>query len=285
MGAKSIAAGCLAMLLWCAVVPVAGQQRPADTRPAGEDYRVGTDDVLLITVFAEPELTGPFTVDNDGAFAYPLLGRVTVEDLTLREVEVLLAGLLADGFLRDPQLNVKVLEYRSQNVYVLGEVRAPGIYPLTGSMSLIQVLVAAGSMTATAGYEVQIVRRTGDVELGAGPVLPEDSAEVEVTYLNLLDLQSGRLSEVRLQDGDTVYVPKAETFFVTGFVRSPGSFVWDRGITVLQAISLAGGLTDRGSNRGIRLLRIVDGEQEEVSVNLEDPVQAGDTVVIRQRFF
>ena len=90
---------------------------------------------------------------------------------------------------------------------------------------------------------------------------------------------------MRLQDGDTIYVPKAETFFVTGHVRSPGSFVWERGITVLQAISLAGGLTDRGSNRGIRLLRIVDGEQEEVSVSLSDPVQPGDTVVIRQRFF
>ncbi len=284
MGAKSISAGWLAMLLWCAVVPVAGQQRPDDTRPADEDYRVGTDDVLLITVFAEPELTGPFTVDNDGAFAYPLLGRITVEDLTVREVEALLMARLADGFLRNPQLNVEVLEYRSQNVYVLGEVRAPGIYPLTGSMSLIQVLVAAGSMSATAGYEVQIVRRTGDGE-GAGPVLPEDNVEVEVTYLNLRDLQSGRLSEVRLQDGDTIYVPKAETFFVTGHVRSPGSFVWDRGITVLQAISLAGGLTDRGSNRGIRILRIVDDEQEEVSVSLSDQVQAGDTVVIRQRFF
>ncbi len=273
------------MLLWCAVVPVAGQQRPDDTSPAAEDYRVGTDDVLLITVFAEPDLTGPFTVNNEGAFAYPLLGRVTVRALTLREVEALLTDRLADGFLRNPQLNVKVLEYRSQNVYVLGEVRAPGIYPLTGSMSLIQVLVAAGSMTATAGYEVQIVRRTGNGELGAGPVLPEDSAEVEVTYLNLLDLQSGRLSEVRLHDGDTVYVPKAETFYVSGYVRSPGSFVWERGITVLQAISLAGGMTDRGSNRGIQILRIVDDEEERVSVSLSDQVRAGDTVVIRQRFF
>ena len=178
MGAKSISAGWLAILLWCAVVPVAvaGQQRPDATSPADEDYRVGTNDVLLITVFAEPELTGPFTVDNDGAFAFPLLGRITVETLTLREVEALLTARLADGFLRDPQLNVTVLEYRSQNVYVLGEVRAPGIYPLTGSMSLIQVLVAAGSMTATAGFEIQIVRRTGDE--GAGPVLPEDNAEV-----------------------------------------------------------------------------------------------------------
>ena len=283
MGAKSISAGWLAILLWCAVVPVAGQQPPDATSPAAEDYRVGTNDVLLITVFAEPELTGPFTVDNDGAFAFPLIGRITVETLTLREVEALLTARLADGFLRDPQLNVTVLEYRSQNVYVLGEVRAPGIYPPTGSMNLIQVLVAAGSMTATAGFEIQIVRPTGAE--GAGPVLPEDNAEVEVTYLNLQDLQSGRLAEVTLRDGDTVYVPKAETFFVTGHVRSPGSFVWERGITVLQAISLAGGLTDRGSNRGIRLLRIVDDEQEEVSVKLNDLVQPGDTVVIRQRFF
>ncbi len=106
-----------------------------------------------------------------------------------------------------------------------------------------------------------------------------------MTSVDLRNIQTGQLSQVTIRYGDAVYVPKAERFFVTGNVRDPGAFVWERGITVLQAMSLAGGLTERGSNRGIKILRLVDNSQREISADVEDLVEPGDTIRVRQRFF
>jgi polysaccharide export outer membrane protein len=112
------------------------------------------------------------------------------------------------------------------------------------------------------------------------------AAGAQSVRLNVKDLQSGKTSQnVQLQDGDTIFVPKAETFFVTGHVRSPGSYVYEPGMTVLQAIATAGGLSERGSNKGIKILRTVNGAQKEISAKTTDAVQPGDTLVIRQRRF
>jgi polysaccharide export outer membrane protein len=203
--------------------------------------------------------------------------------LTLREVQDALAKRLASGFLVNPQVGVEVAEYRSKAVFIVGEVRAPGSYPVKGNMSLVEALALAGP-TATASSEVVIVHPDPNHKEG-GPLLP-DTAGTLSTRVNIKELQSGKLSQnVQLHDGDTIFVPKAETFFVTGHVRSPGSFVYEPGMTVLQAIALAGGLSERGSRRGLKVLRATDGKQVEVSVKETDLVKPGDTLVIRQRFF
>ncbi len=102
--------------------------------------------------------------------------------------------------------------------------------------------------------------------------------------MNLVDLQSGKLANnIILREGDTIFVAKAERFFVTGHVRNPGAFTWERGITVLQAVSLAGGLSDRGSSRGIKVIRVVGGEKKEMGMKMSDFLEPGDTLVIRQR--
>jgi polysaccharide export outer membrane protein len=107
-----------------------------------------------------------------------------------------------------------------------------------------------------------------------------------VIKVNVMDLQSGKLSNnVALRDGDTVFVPKAEPFFVTGQVRSPGSYPLQKGMTVLQALSVAGGVTDRGTTRRMKLIRMADGKKKELSVELTDLVQPGDTIIVPQRFF
>ena len=99
--------------------------------------------------------------------------------------------------------------------------------------------------------------------------------------MNLRDIQAGTLSaNVMIRDGDTIFVPRAERFYVTGHVRSPGAYVFEPNLTVLQAISLAGGLTDRGSNRGLRIIR----NQKELDAKLTDIVQPGDTIIVRQRW-
>lgn len=265
-----------------AQTPEAAPQTPQAVPPT--DYQVGPQDVLAITVFNEPELSGRFTIDSDGALTFPLIGRVAVEGQSLRQIQDTLTRLLGDGFLINPQVSVEIQDYRSQNVYVLGEVRSPGIYTLAGNMTLIEVLVQAGSTTQAAGNEVQIVRAKGERKVG-GPVLPQDDADVEVTYVDLRDIQSGRLSEVSLRDGDTVFVPKASTFFITGEIRASGSYVWQRGLTIRQAIALGGGLTDRGSDNRIKIERQVGDRLVEIDASLTDVVQPGDTIRIGRRFF
>jgi polysaccharide export outer membrane protein len=257
---------------------------PGASRPrATGDYVVGALDVLTITVFGEPDLSRRYTVDTDGTIDFPFVGRTKAGGLTLREIENLLAQRLERGFLVNPQVGVEVAEYRSKAVFIVGEVRAPGSYPVKGNMSLVEALALAGP-TSAASSEVVVVHPDPAREEG-GPVLP-DAAGVQSIRVNIKELQGGKLSQnVQLHDGDTIFVPKAETFFVTGHVRSPGSYVYEPGMTVLQAIALAGGLTERGSRRGLKVLRMSDGQQLELGIKDTDPVQPGDTLIIRQRFF
>ena len=108
----------------------------------------------------------------------------------------------------------------------------------------------------------------------------------EVIKVDLLALQAGNTAlNIPLQDGDTVNVPKAQSVFVAGQVKTPGAYAVDPGTTVLQVISLAGGLTDRGSDNRIRIQRSVNGKKLEVSAKLSDLVQPGDTIIVRERFF
>jgi polysaccharide export outer membrane protein len=103
--------------------------------------------------------------------------------------------------------------------------------------------------------------------------------------VNWRDLQTGRANDVPLQDGDVIFIPKAQTFYIQGYVRNTGSYVLESGMTVEQAIALAGGLTERGTYRGIKATRMVDGKSVEVSLNLPDKVQPGDVITIKQRLF
>ena len=114
----------------------------------------------------------------------------------------------------------------------------------------------------------------------------DDEEGTELIRLNINDISASALSQTTLlQSGDTVLVPKAETVYVFGHVRSPGAYPIQRDMTVLQALALAGGLTEQGSTSRIRLVRTVDGDQTEVRVKLTDTVQAGDTIVVPERFF
>jgi len=251
----------------------------AQARPQTE-YSVGPQDVITIQVFGEADLSGKFTVEQDGTFTYPQLGRVKAGGLTLRELEQVLKKQLTDGqILRNPQVAVAIENYRSQRILILGEVRSPGEYQLAGGMTLLAALARAGSTSTTAGREAVIVRTPANQKPGEG-------GEPEVIKIDLADLQAGNISlNLQLMDGDTINIPKAQSAFVSGQVKMPGAFAVDSGMTVLQLITLAGGLTDRGSEGRISILRTVDGKQKETKAKLTDVVQPGDTIVVKPRFF
>jgi polysaccharide export outer membrane protein len=247
-------------------------------------YVVGPNDILAVTVYNQAQLTGKFAVEADGTFAFPLLGRVMAGGLSVRAVEDKVREGLAAGFLANPQVSVTIDQYRSQQIFVMGEVRQPGSLPFTGSMTLIEALSRAGSTTDHAGAEAVIVR--GGNGGAPGPAPSPTTSSSETVRVNLLNLQRGALAQnVALRPGDTVFVPKAETVFVSGQVKVPGEYVIRPGMTVRQALALAGGVTDRGSMRRIQIIRTVDDKEVTLDVDLQKLLQAGDTIVVRERFF
>lgn len=244
--------------------------------PTARNYVIGPQDQLSIIVFDEPDLTNKYRVENDGFITFPYLNRVPAAGKTLNELQELLTAMLKNGYLANPQIRVEIDQYKSQTVVVTGEVRTPGTIPMSSaSMTLITALALAGSATSSAANEVIVSRQ---------PTTP--GGEVTLIRVNRRDLELGRAGmDIVLQDGDIINVPKAETFFVDGHVRNPGSYVLDSGITVQQAIALAGGLSDRGSTRGLKASRMVKGKLVEVGVRLEDLVRAGDTIKVGARLF
>jgi polysaccharide export outer membrane protein len=267
-----------AFVLICAVL--AAQGRP----PLKQDvnYVVGPADVLRVNVFGEPQMSGAFRIENDGYFSYPFLGRVPAGGRAVADVAALLRLRLADGYLRDPQVTVEVEVFRSQSVFVMGEVRSPGKYVLSGAVTLLDALAQAGATTASAGDEVLILHPNGGI-IADVPTLP-DRPDALIEHINLREIEDGRLSRnVMIRDGDTIFVPRVDRFFVVGMVRNPGSFPLERNMTVLQAISTAGGITERGSNRRLKIQRIVNSKRKELAAKPTDIVQPGDTIVVPQR--
>lgn len=271
------------MLLRCAMSVLLSACLLPDLAAQVRSYVIGPSDVLAIDVFNQPNLRGSFVVDADGTLTFPLLGRVKVGGLTLREAQETLRSGLSNGFLKNPQVSVAVEQYRSQRVFVMGEVRTPGPYTLTGDMTLIEALARAGSATPSAAGEALIVRPRQTVD---GPLLPSQKADAQVIRVDIKELQSGKLSNnMQLLDGDTIFVPAADVIYISGQVRNPGPYPMQRGMTVLQALSLAGGATDRGATNRIRLIRMVNGKRTERKIGLEETVNAGDTLVVPERFF
>jgi polysaccharide export outer membrane protein len=256
----------------------AGPPAAAQTKTTAPDnYVIGPQDQLSITVFGEESLTGKFRVENDGFFNFPFLERVRAAGRTLQDVQAeMTKRLLDEGFLRSPQVRVEIDQYKSQTIFVTGEVRNPNEYTMTGSsITLLQALAMAGSPTANASNEVIISRQPS-----------QPGAETEIIKFDRRDLELGRVGyDVTLKDGDVINVPKAQTFFISGFVRNPGTYVLDTGLTVEQAIALAGGLTERGSDRRIQASRMVKGKPTDVDIRLDDKVLPGDTIKVPSRFF
>jgi polysaccharide export outer membrane protein len=265
-------------------VIAAGYSTQATQGAPPAKYLIGAQDQLKISVYDADELTGIYRVDADGFITFPLLNRIAVAGLTLAEFQDRLRTMLAAGYIRNPQVRVDIEEYKSQSVYVSGEVRAPGEIRMTGTMTLMKALAQTGSPLSSASSELTIARQKrpspGGAPLGATP--PPDA---DVIRVNWRDLETGQSVDVPLQDGDVIYVGKAQTFYITGYVRTAGSYVLEPGMTVEQAIALAGGLTEKGTFRGIKATRLIKGKSTEVQLNVEDRVQPNDVITIKQRWF
>jgi polysaccharide export outer membrane protein len=253
----------------------------APTVPA--EYTVGPQDRLSIAVVDEPTMTRVVTVGSDGTFDYPYIGLVRAGGMSLRAIQHDITARLKEKYLRNPQVSIEVEAYRSQVVYVWGQVKSPGAVTLMGTINLTEALAKAGSPMPDAGSYIEINRRPTSVPAGTDPATVVKPAPERVA---MAELQSGRAQSIILSDGDTVFVPKAETFFVTGYVKNGGPFLYDATMTVSKAISMAGGVTEKGSRSRIRITRLVDGKQVVIKdVKPDDPVLPGDSVEVMSRLW
>ena len=223
-----------------APVATAPSPSPSPLAATTDEYRVGIGDVLEVIVFGNDDLSRTTTVQTNGALTLPLLGEVVVVELTVAEVKRKLTALLARDYLVDPQVEVKVREYQSRFVTVLGEVNAPGRKALRGRTRLIDVLVDAGGFTARASGELQVTRAEGAFPNG------ERSLRLRLSGATPNDQDRVAL-ELPLRHGDIVTA--APKFYVTvdGEVQRPGRYLLESDLTVTGAISSAGGLTRFGS--------------------------------------
>ncbi len=241
-----------------------------------EGYVIGPQDNLSIIVSDEAELTGKYRVDSDGTISMPYLSRVPLAGLSLADAQDKITKMLKAGYLVNPQVRIEVDQFKARSVLVTGEVRTPGKVTLPGTtMSLLEALALAGSPTQNASNDVLVMHPPKPGERAPEPIM-----------VNRKDLELGKVGrDLVLQDGDIVNVPIAKRFYISGFIKNPGSFVLDTGTTVAQAIILAGGLNDRGSDRRLTIIRSESGRSVEIPARMEDKVQPNDEIKVKSRFF
>ncbi len=279
---------CLAVLLAAACGLAAAQEATEETQSyvpntyavtGGAVSAVGPGDILNIVVFGQPDLTSNVTVTVDGEITVPLLGVLRVENeapsVIARRIE---QGLSGGGYLRNPKVSVEVRQVRSRVASILGEVHRPGRYAIEGRLSLLELLALAGGVRPGAAEQAVLMRR--------GKQPGEAEQRMEVTVGNRL-VPSQEIQNIELQPGDVVYIPLAQRFFVYGEVGQPGAYPMEKGMNVMRALSLAGGLNSRASERRISIKRTDEktGETEEIRVKPDDPVLAGDVIYVNERWF
>ncbi len=254
----------------------------------GSDYRIGRQDLLEISVFDVEDLDQTVRVADDGSITMPLLGRLVVAGLTKSELEALIAGLLEERYVRNPQVTVFIKEYESKRVAVSGAVKKPGTYEMLGRKTLLEMISMAGGLDKDLGKEIIIFRRSEDGTTKRIPVHLERLVYEADPALNLV-----------VAPGDIIYVPTVEKVrvFVSGAVRNPDLYEVprDEPITVLKAITIAGGTTDRAAEKKVQVIRTeADGSRVTLLVNLrkvkrgkaEDPIlQRDDIVLVPEAFF
>lgn len=262
--------------------PAAEAARPP-ARPAadvtanaapGNNTVLGVGDVVKITVFQNPDMTTEARISEAGTVTFPLLGTVRVAGLTASQAESAIAeGLKKGGYVVQPQVNVFLLQLRSRQVPVLGQVTKPGKYALEeSSTKLTDVLALAGGSTGS--DTVTVMKKNG-----------ESYQKIEVD-LPALFLKGDMSGDMQVGNGDIVYVQRPPVFYVYGEVSRPGVYRLERKMTVMQALATAGGLTPRGTDRDIRVTRRDDADRvERITTDLNDLVKQDDVIHVRQSWF
>jgi polysaccharide biosynthesis/export protein len=261
-----------------------------------QEYEIGEGDLLRITVYDNSDLSTEARVSGEGKITLPLIGELSVSGLTATEIGKKAAQLYADGYIKNPQVNVFILEYKSKKVTALGEFMKPGLIEMRGVSTLMEVISNAGGVTANAGDTLFIQRK-----LVKGAADHKNEIMIPVDLKKLLE-KGDAASNMPVQDGDSIYVPRAAFVYVTGEVKTPGPVKKMRSnSTLMEIISSAGGITpdagdklfiQRSSGKGgtdgkddimitVDLKKLLEGD----NVASNAPIQDGDSIYIPRAAF
>lgn len=265
--------------LLCIVFGSAAQAQPLaapSNNPAAADYRLGAGDTVRINVYQNPDLTLEARISEAGLVSYPLLGNVKIGGMSVSAAESLIAeGLRSRNFVRTPQVSLLVMQVRGNQASVLGQVNRPGRFPIESTdLRLSDLLSLAGGIAVTGADTVVLVGSRGNQrirkEIDVDSIFRSASGDDDLLVLN----------------GDVVYVQRAPIAYIYGEVQRAGPMRLERGLTVMQALATGGGLTARGTEKGVRLHRKgPDGKLQVLQPAMDDTLRDGDVVYVRESLF
>jgi polysaccharide biosynthesis/export protein len=257
--------------------PTGPQQSPA---AKNSEYRpvlqLGVGDSITISVYGQSDMTTTVYVSDDGTVPVALAGPVHVAGLSPATAAQAIEKALRDGkYFKDPHVTITVVQSRSQRITVLGEVGSPGRYPIESNATIFDILAQAGGAKETSASIIYLLR--------AGP----DGTVVRypINLGGMKDAQKSLASQP-LQGGDTILVPKADQFYIWGEVAQPAMYRIEPGMTLVQAIVRAGGITVRGSKNRVEIKRRdANGKEVIIKGKLEDVIQPDDVIRVKESIF
>ena len=248
----------------------------AAAQQPGNEYRLGPGDVVRISVYNNPDLNTEAQITQQGRITFPLIGEVQIGGIEKGQAEQIIARRLAEGgFVVKPQVNVLVLGFKSQQISVLGQVNRPGKYPIEQASTLADLLAIAGGVAQTGGDIVTHITTGAD-----GKTAKRD---IDIHQA----LKNGEMDKnFPVVNGDIIFVPRAPMFYIYGEVQRPGAYRLEKDMTVMQALSVGGGLSVRGTQRGIRINRQPEnGKLVAVEGKMGDMLQENDVIFVKESLF
>ncbi|MCP4020827.1 MAG: periplasmic polysaccharide biosynthesis/export protein [Desulfobacteraceae bacterium] len=246
-----------------------------------QEYTVGPGDILNIKVYENDDLSTRARVTDNYTIRVPLVGEIKVKDMTVSKVAIKIEELLSDGYLISPQVDVFISEYRSKKAIILGQISKPGQYELIGRITLLQFISKAGGLTGNAGSYAIIKRANG--------FKTKDGKHADRITLDLEKLiQQGDTSlNLVIQDNDSIYISKAKTYYVSGEVDKPNAYKYEPGITVIKAITTAGGFSQIAAKGKVQIIRILKTGEKVIykNVAMDKPILPDDVIVVPESFF
>jgi len=250
-------------------------------RTSSQDYKIGPDDLIEVTVFEDEKLNKTVRVSSQGNVSLPLIGILRVKGLSAGEMEKEVRELLKERYFQDPHVNIFIKEYHNQRISVMGAVTKPGVYDVTGEKTVLDLLSLAGGLKDDAGKLLFVIRPPSlDGDGGKKGKDPEDQVPKTFTAdLEELLIKGDLKLNFPLLHGDVINIPLAGKIFVGGLVLRPGGFSLEKRMTLSQAITVAGGLSSKADAAETRIFRYSGkGEQKEVLTFNAYAIEKGEAV-------
>ena len=257
---------------------------------AQEGYRLGPEDEIEIRVWDHDDLTRKTRVGLDGNISFPFVGEIRAQGLSLADLQKEIERRLGPKYIIDPRVSITVLEYKSRKFFVVGNVQKPGTYPLTKPIRVVEAIsqaggIASGTMSKPLSGAVAVIIRAQPGEKLDQPKMPDKIPASQKITVSLSGALAGDPKQnLEIKNGDTVYIPNL-IYYVTGEVKKPDRYPYEENMTVLMAVTTAGGFTDKASPRRTYIIRENSGVKEKVKTGMDDPIRAGDTIVVPESWF